>query len=186
MYWRYVQEAECSAEFWFIPHLMVHHNGKDWVVFNSSDLFQGQCFKNFFLHNLICVSFLLGVLIWFHEDCMAVSEDIKGIRFKTRFSFYQEIGASFISLGGTWRELKIYEWQVFSFGSICSPCVIYMCCSDWFRTTVKTILLYPTKSSFELSHQDGNRPAVIEHLPWNARSQCYSSHSTIKTTKRAL
>jgi len=30
------EEAEQSKESWFIPHHMVHHNGKDRIVFNCS------------------------------------------------------------------------------------------------------------------------------------------------------
>ncbi|XP_057181866.1 uncharacterized protein LOC130548853 [Triplophysa rosa] len=35
-------EADRSAESWFIPHHIVHHNGKDRIVFNCSFQHQGQ------------------------------------------------------------------------------------------------------------------------------------------------
>lgn len=79
---------------------------KDRFVFNC--LY--QCF--FLLHGPTLVSFLLGVVLWFHEQCVVASE---GIRFRSRFR--------------TWRELKICEWQVFSFGVIPYVALVYYICA---------------------------------------------------------
>lgn len=116
-------EAEQSSESWFIPHHMVHHNGKDRVVFDCSFQYQGQSLNELLLPGPPLGPSLLGVLLRFRQHSVAVSGDIKAMFHQIRLQPTDTPVLRFI-----WRDMQreeeptIYEWQVLPFGTTCSPC----------------------------------------------------------------
>ncbi|XP_056336224.1 uncharacterized protein LOC130247068 [Danio aesculapii] len=112
-----------EEESWFIPHHMVSHNAKNRVVFNCSFSYQGKNLNNLLLPGPALGSSLLGVLLRFREHAVAFSSDIKGMFHQVRLLPEDKPLLRFL-----WRDLKreelpkVYEWQVFPFGTTCSPC----------------------------------------------------------------
>ncbi|GAA6094678.1 uncharacterized protein LOC110437994, partial [Tachysurus ichikawai] len=117
------EEAHRSLESWFIPHHMVHHNGKDRIVFNCSFQHHGQALNSQLLSGPMLGPSLLGVLLRFRQHTVAVSGDIKGMFHQVRLLPKDKPVLRFI-----WRDMQkdkepeIYEWQVLPFGTTCSPC----------------------------------------------------------------
>lgn len=72
-------EAEESSHSWFIPHRMVHHKGKDRIVFSCTFTFKGQNLNDHLLPGPTLGASLLGVLLRFKEHPIAISSDIKGM-----------------------------------------------------------------------------------------------------------
>lgn len=118
-----LQEAEDSAESWYIPHHMVRHNGKNRIVFNCSFQYQGQSLNEHLIPGPILGLSLLGVLLRFRQHTVAVSADVKGMFHQVRLLPDDKAILRFL-----WRNMnrteqpKIYEWQVLPFGTTCSPC----------------------------------------------------------------
>ncbi|KAG7457240.1 hypothetical protein JOB18_014039 [Solea senegalensis] len=116
-------EAGQSSESWFIPHHMVHHNGKDRVVFDCSFQYRGQSLNELLLPGPTLGPSLLGVLLRFRQHSLAVSGDIKAMFHQVRLQPTDTPVLRFI-----WRNMQreeeptIYEWQVLPFGTTCSPC----------------------------------------------------------------
>jgi len=116
-------EAGQSSESWFIPHHMVHHNGKDRVVFDCSFQYHGQSLNDLLLPGPNLGPSLLGVLLRFRQHSVAVSGDIKAMFHQIRLQPTDTPVLRFI-----WRDMQreeeptIYEWQVLPFGTTCSPC----------------------------------------------------------------
>lgn len=119
----FADEADQSAESWYIPHHMVNHNGKDRIVFNCSFQYQGLSLNDLLLPGPALGPTLLGVLIRFRQHAVAVSGDIKGMFHQIRLLPTDKPVLRFI-----WRNMdreqepSIYEWQVLPFGTTCSPC----------------------------------------------------------------
>nr|XP_055033759.1 uncharacterized protein LOC129422083 [Misgurnus anguillicaudatus] len=117
------EEADQSAESWFIPHHMVQHNGKDRIVFNCSFQHQGQSLNEQLLPGPTLGPSLLGVLLRFRQHTVAISGDIKGMFHQVRLLPGDKSVLRFL-----WRDMRreaepdIYEWQVLPFGTTCSPC----------------------------------------------------------------
>ncbi|XP_039534154.1 uncharacterized protein LOC120483252 [Pimephales promelas] len=117
------EEADKSTESWFIPHHMVHHNGKDRIVFNCSYQYHGQSLNEQLLPGPTLGPSLLGVILRFRQHAVAVSGDIKGMFHQVRLLPGDKSVLRFI-----WRNMDreadpgIYEWQVLPFGTTCSPC----------------------------------------------------------------
>lgn len=117
------EEANKSTESWYIPHHMVHHNGKDRIVFNCSFKHQGQSLNDQLLPGPTLGPSLLGVLLRFRQHTVAISGDIKGM-----FHHVRLLPGDRSVLRFLWRamhrevEPDIYEWQVLPFGTTCSPC----------------------------------------------------------------
>ncbi|XP_057704715.1 uncharacterized protein LOC130923208 [Corythoichthys intestinalis] len=117
------EEAEQTDESWYIPHLMVNHNGKDRIVFNCSFQHQGRSLNELLLPGPTLGPTLLGVLIRFRQHAVAVSGDVKGMFHQIRLLPTDKSVLRFI-----WRNMdreqvpQIYEWQVLPFGTTCSPC----------------------------------------------------------------
>lgn len=72
-------EAAKSDHSWFILHHMVHHNGKDRIVFNCSFTFEGQSLNDHLLPGPALGASLLGVLLRFREHPIAISRNVKGM-----------------------------------------------------------------------------------------------------------
>ncbi|XP_073789840.1 uncharacterized protein [Danio rerio] len=117
------EEANQSEESWFIPHHMVHHNGKDRIVFNCSFQHHGQSLNDQLLPGPTLGPSLLGVLLRFRQHTVAISGDIKGMFHQVRLLPGDKSVLRFL-WRGMCREVEpeIYEWQVLPFGTTCSPC----------------------------------------------------------------
>ncbi|XP_026061422.1 uncharacterized protein LOC113045324 [Carassius auratus] len=108
---------------WYIPHHMVHHNGKNRIVFNCSFQYHGQNLNELLLPGPVLGPSLLAVLLRFREHSVAVSSDIKGMFHQVRLLPEDKPLLRFL-----WRDLNaqelpsVYEWQVLPFGTTCSPC----------------------------------------------------------------
>lgn len=116
-------EAERSSHSWFIPQHMVHHNGKDRIVFNCSFTVKGQNLNDHLLPGPTLGASLLGVLLRFREHLIAISSDIQGMFHQVHLLEEDRPFLRFL-----WRDMKVdkeptvYEWKVLPFGTTCSPC----------------------------------------------------------------
>lgn len=112
-----------SAYSWYIPHHIVHHNGKNRVVFNCSFSYQGQNLNELLLPGPVLGPSLLAVLLRFREHSIAVSSDIRGMFHQVRLLQEDRPLLRFL-----WRDFKVqeqpnvFEWQVLPFGTTCSAC----------------------------------------------------------------
>lgn len=116
-------QVEKTDEAWYIPHHMVQHNGKNWVVYNCSFHYQGHNLNELLLPGPTLSPSLLAVLLRFREHSIAFSSDIRGMFHQVRLLPTDRPLLRFL-----WRDLKrdsppsVYEWQVLPFGTTCSPC----------------------------------------------------------------
>ncbi|KAK0149995.1 hypothetical protein N1851_009229 [Merluccius polli] len=112
-----------SRESWFLPHHLVSHNGKARVVFNCSFNYQQACLNNNLLPGPTLSAPLLGVLLRFREQAVAISGDIRGMFHQVRLLPEDQPLLRFL-----WRDGEkehspdVYEWRVLPFGTTCSPC----------------------------------------------------------------
>ncbi|XP_048030334.1 uncharacterized protein LOC125279307 [Megalobrama amblycephala] len=117
------QSTAVQTPGWYIPHHMVHHNGKHRIVFNCSFNFQGLSLNEYLLPGPTLGATLLGVLLRFREYAVAISSDIKGMFHQVRLLPEDKAFLRFL-----WRDLKptnapdVYQWSVLPFGTTCSPC----------------------------------------------------------------
>ncbi|KAK7890973.1 hypothetical protein WMY93_022936 [Mugilogobius chulae] len=117
------EEASKSTESWYVPHHMVHHNGKDRVVFNCSFSYNGQSLNDYLLPGPTLGPTMIGVLLRFRRHAVAISGDIKSMFHQIRL-----LPADKPLLRFLWRNMektsepRIFEWQVLPFGTTCSPC----------------------------------------------------------------
>ncbi|XP_051246563.1 uncharacterized protein LOC127357957 [Dicentrarchus labrax] len=118
-----VTEEKPPEEYWYIPHHLVAHNGKNRLVFNCSHQYLGQTLNQYLLPGPTLGASLVGVLLRFREHPIAVSGDIKGMFHQVRLLPEDRPLLRFL-----WRDLKVdepprvFEWQVLPFGTTCSPC----------------------------------------------------------------
>ncbi|XP_063766006.1 uncharacterized protein LOC134882305 [Eleginops maclovinus] len=116
-------DEAASSPGWYIPHHMVHHNGKNRIVFNCSFSFKGISLNDHLLPGPVLGATLIGVLIRFREHPFAISSDIKGMFHQVRLLPEDQPLLRFL-----WREMRrndppdIYQWQVLPFGTTSSPC----------------------------------------------------------------
>ncbi|KAK7882057.1 hypothetical protein WMY93_028231 [Mugilogobius chulae] len=117
------ETVDSSTESWYLPHHVVHHNGKARIVYNCSYQHNGQSLNNQLLPGPTLGPSLLGVLLRFREHCVAISGDIKAMFHQVRLLPEDKPLLRFL-----WRSMKrveeptVYEWQVLPFGTTCSPC----------------------------------------------------------------
>ncbi len=117
------EAVDQTPESWYIPHHMVHHNGKHRVVYNCSFQYQCHNLNNYLLPGPTLTSTLLGVLLRFREHAIAVTSDIKSMFHQIRLLPEDKPLLRFL-----WRNMQrdipvsVYEWQVLQFGTTCSPC----------------------------------------------------------------
>ena len=69
-------EVQASVSSWYIPHHVVHHNGKDQIVFNCSFTYQGASLNEHHSPGPAFGSTLLAMLLSFRKYTIAVSSDI--------------------------------------------------------------------------------------------------------------
>lgn len=96
------EEASCSAEYWYIPHHLVHHNRKARVLFNCSFLYQESALNDDLLPGPSLGPSLFGVLLRFreHADLSAETYGLCSIRSDA----FLRTAHSSASFGATWRE----------------------------------------------------------------------------------
>lgn len=117
------ETVDSSSESWYLPHHVVHHNGKGRLVFNCSYQHDGQTLNSQLLPGPILGPSLLGVLLRFREHTVAISGDIKAMFHQICLLPEDKPLLRFL-----WRAMKkeeepsVYEWQVLPFGTTCSPC----------------------------------------------------------------
>lgn len=117
------EAVDQTSESWYIPHHMVHHNGKHRVVYNCSFQYQGHNLNQYLSPGPTLTSTLLGVLLRFREHAIAITSDIKGMFHQIRLLPEDKPILRFL-----WRNMQrdtpvsVYEWQVLPFGTTCSPC----------------------------------------------------------------
>ncbi len=111
-----------TSSSWYIPHHMVHHNGKNRIVFNCSFQYRGQNLNELLLPGPALGPSLLAVLLRFREHSVAVSSDIKGMFHQVRLLPEDKSLLLFL-----WRDLNVqdlpsvYEWQVLPFAPLAAP-----------------------------------------------------------------
>ncbi|XP_047440328.1 uncharacterized protein LOC125007645 [Mugil cephalus] len=117
------EQVKTSKESWFIPHHLVKHNGKNWIVFNCSYTYSNQNLHELLLSGPNLGASLLGVLLWFREHSIAVSGDIRGMFHQVRLLPEDRPLLRFL-----WHDLQrdsqpgVHKWQVLPFKTTCSPC----------------------------------------------------------------
>lgn len=117
------EEAAKSTESWYVPHHMVHHNGKDRVVFNCSFSFNGLSLNDQLLPGPTLGPTMIGVLMRFRCHAVAISGDIKSMFHQIRLLPSDKPLLRFL-----WRDMRrtseprIFQWEVLPFGTTCSPC----------------------------------------------------------------
>lgn len=117
---REVFQENPVEECWYIPHHHVTHNGKNRLVFNCSHQYLGQTLNQYLMPSPTVGASVVGVLLQFRENPVAVSGDIKGM-----FHLLPEDHPRlrFLLRGLKVDEPpKVFEWQVPPFGTTCSPC----------------------------------------------------------------
>lgn len=115
--------ADEGRDSWYIPHHIVSHNGKNRLVFNCFYQYRGQSLNDYLLPGPTLGASLLGVLLCFREHAVAISGDIKGMFHQVRLLPEDRALLRFV-----WHDVSqgdppaVYEWQVLTFGTTCSPC----------------------------------------------------------------
>ncbi|KAK0138068.1 hypothetical protein N1851_025731 [Merluccius polli] len=159
----------------------------------EAGVYLGQTLNQYLLPGPAIGASLLGVLVRFREQPVAVSGDIKGMFHQVRL--LPDDGPLLRFL---WRDLKanepprVFEWQVLPFGTTCSPCcatyalhrhvIDYSKPNDNLRfssvsTTGEAKLLVDrlrdllASAGFQLCQWACNDPSVLSHLPQDARSE---------------
>lgn len=116
-------EASKSAESWYIPHHLVHHNGKDYIVYNCSFQYRGQALNDQLLPGPTLGPTLLGVLLRFCQHSVAISGDIRSMLHQVLLLAADRPIMRFLRRNmQREQEPEIYEWQVLPFRTTCSPC----------------------------------------------------------------
>ena len=212
-----------SDDAWYIPHHMVHHNGKDRIVYNCSFTHQGGNLNEQLLPGPTLGSSLLGVLLRFRQYSTAVSSDIKGMFHQVRLLPQDKPFLRFL-----WRDMErsrapdVYEWQVLPFGTTCSPCCATFALQKHVldhsspeedtrysvehcfyvdnllqsfasvseaKQLVNKLQPLLLSGGFELRQWATNVPAIISHLPSEARSEScelWLSHDGADPQERTL
>ncbi|KAK7945263.1 hypothetical protein WMY93_000991 [Mugilogobius chulae] len=158
---------DSSTESWYLPHHVVHHNGKARIVYNCSYQHNGQSLNNQLLPGPTLGPSLLGVLLRFREHCVAISGDIKAMFHQVRLLPEDKPLLRFL-----WRSMKRSRRHPTSGGD-------GILCRQLFdqphqRSKAKTIIdrmrqLLLT-GGFDIRQWASNIPSVVEHLPAEAKA----------------
>jgi len=70
------ENLQPNEESWIIPHRLVHHNGKGWLVFNCSFVHLGISLNQQLFPGPSLGASYMGVLLWFQQYMIAISGDI--------------------------------------------------------------------------------------------------------------
>ncbi|KAK7881979.1 hypothetical protein WMY93_028153 [Mugilogobius chulae] len=111
-----------SSPGWYIPHHMVTHNAKNRVVFNCSYKYKGLSLNEHLRPGPTLSSSLLGVLLRFRENAVAISSDVKGMFHQVRLLPEDQPYLRFLWRNTNAEPPDIYQWLVLPFGTVSSPC----------------------------------------------------------------
>ncbi|KAK7881385.1 hypothetical protein WMY93_029794 [Mugilogobius chulae] len=117
------EEVKASKESWFIPHHLVHHNGKPRLVWDGSFTFNGLSLNEQLLAGPTLGPSLIGVLLRFRQYAVAISGDIRAMFHQVCLLPDDQTLLRFV-----WRNLQqeqkpqVYQWCVLPFGTTSSPC----------------------------------------------------------------
>ncbi|XP_057695374.1 uncharacterized protein LOC130917729 [Corythoichthys intestinalis] len=111
-----------SSPGWYIPHHMVTHNAKNRIVFNCSFKYKGLSLNDHLLPGPTLSSSLLGVLLRFKENKVAISSDVKGMFHQVRLLPEDQSYLRFLWRNTTNEAPEVYQWLVLPFGTVSSPC----------------------------------------------------------------
>ena len=120
------QKSPTKGTAWYIPHHCVYHPrkpGKIRVVFDCSAKFMGKSLNDMLYKGPDLTSLLVGVLLRFREDRVAVMADIESMFHQVRVP---DPDSSFLRFlwwedGNMASELQEYQMVVHSFVTISSP-----------------------------------------------------------------
>lgn len=118
-----VEEVKTSNESWFIPHHLVHHNGKARLVWDCSFVHNGLSLNEQLLAGPTLGPSLIGVLLPFRQYAVAISGDIRAMFHQVHLLPDDQPLLRFV-----WRNLQreqqpeVYQWCVLPFGTTSSPC----------------------------------------------------------------
>jgi len=111
---------------WYIPHHGVYHTekpGKLRVVFDCSAKFKGVSLNDIFLQGPDITNNLVGVLLRFRRESIAIQGDIQSMFHQVRIPLQDQDYFRFL----WWKNrnlenpLEMYRMVVYIFGTICSP-----------------------------------------------------------------
>lgn len=161
---------EQSAEAWYLPHNLVCHNNKSRLVFNCSFLHKNVSLNEQLLPGPTLGPLLVGVLIRFRQQQIAVSSYIHAMFHEVRLLPEDRLLLRFI-----WRDMRcedppeVYEWQVLPFGTTSSPCCAIFALKQHAR-----------------NHQDSH-PEVLQSVHQSFYvDNCLESFPTISTAKQRV
>ena len=118
------KSEEASGKVWYTAHHAVRNEqkGKLRVVFNPSELFQGRCLNDELLQGPDLANKLVGVLIRFRKESIALMADIEAMFYQVQVPKQQRSFLRFL-----WWEnsnlnssIRDYEMRVHMFGVISS------------------------------------------------------------------
>ena len=114
-----------DGRLWYIPHHGVHHRRKKTmrVVFDCTSSFQGTSLNSELLQGPDLTNTLLGVLLRFRQEPVAVMGDIEGMFHQVRMPRDDVDFLRFLwwPNGDTSRPLAEYRMTVHLFGAVSSP-----------------------------------------------------------------
>ncbi|XP_021340009.1 uncharacterized protein LOC110441227 [Mizuhopecten yessoensis] len=138
-----------SRKVWYIPHHGIYHKKKNkmTVVFDCSARYQGISLNDNLLHGPDLTNELLGVLIRFRGEQIAVLGDIETMFYQVKVPEAERDYLRFYwwENGNTENEPKIFRMTVHLFGATSSPSV----CNYALQRTVED-----SEEQFELEVQD--------------------------------
>ena len=115
-----------DGKVWFIPHHSVYHNKKPdkiCVVFNCSAQFHGTSLNNELFQGPDLTNSLVGVLIRFRQDPVAVVGDVQSMFHQVRVPEEDSDLLQFLwwPKGDLAKKLEEYRMTVHLFGAVSSP-----------------------------------------------------------------
>ena len=121
-------EEDPAAENWYLPHFGVYHPkkpGKIRVVFDSSDQFRGHSLNKSLLTGPDLLNSLLGVLIRFRSDVVAIIADIEQMfhSFLVKEDHRNFLRFFWFHNNDPAQEVVTYRMRVHVFGNSPSPAV---------------------------------------------------------------
>ena len=111
---------------WYIPHHGIYHPekpGKLRVVFDCSAKYKGICLNDILLQGPDITNNLVGVLLRFRRESIAVQGDIQSMFHQVKIPLQDQDYFRFLwwKDGDLRTSLQVYKMTVYIFGTVCSP-----------------------------------------------------------------
>lgn len=114
-----------NEKVWYIPHHGVHHPRKGALcdVFDCFSEFKGATFNSHLLQGPNLTSSLLGVLVRFRQEPIAIMGDIQSIFYQVKLAEEDKDFLRFLWWpdGKVSQETVEYQMTVYLFGAVSSP-----------------------------------------------------------------